>query len=112
VLDDEGRSAAKSRPPDPDWEPDLVVLDEPPDPHAEVPLAPGDVAEGYASWLHRFSARSARGGSPWQSRRSQAIGMMILLAVIAANLWLCWAVRDHDAQDEVHQAETSSSRVK
>jgi curved DNA-binding protein CbpA len=111
VLDEDGRSLGPSRPPDPDWEPELIVLDQPPVPEVETP-AKGHADDGYASWVRRLSANSG-GRSPfWQSKLGQALGVTILLAVLAANLWLCWALWDLESREKRHPDEPSSSQPK
>jgi hypothetical protein len=112
VLDEGGRSVGPSRPPDPEWEPDLIVLDQPPVPDAEMPPAGGHVVDEYASWVRRLSARSGGRSSFWQSKLGQAVGATILLAVLAANLWLCWALWDLESREKRSQEEPSSSRPK
>ena len=112
VLDGEGRSVAPSKPADPDWEPELILVDEPPELPDEAPPAPGDLERGYASWIRRFSDRAARGESFWESSLAQSIGMLILVAFLAANLWLCWAVWVPDPNDEALPAEPQTATAK
>src|SRR5262245_6564482 len=73
-----------SIPPDPDWEPELVVLPEPPDPNWEPELVVDDRApwsprfpdpidpeagrKTYIAWLRRVSELSIRGEPWWRSR--------------------------------------------
>jgi len=87
-----------------------VVLDEPTDLEGEAP-GPGGVRDGYVFWVRRFADRAATGESFWETRLAQSLGILILLAIIAANLWLCWAVWDPDASDEARPAAPSRVRV-
>jgi hypothetical protein len=109
VLDEEGRRVGASRPPDPSWEPELVVLDGPESAATEIPQAQSYTHDGYASWVRRFSARSEGRSSFWQSKLGQSVGVMILVAALAANLWLCWALWDLESREKTDPTEPGPS---
>ena len=112
LLDEATRNARLSKPPDSNWDPDLVLLDEAPrDRRAVVPPDPRFATQTYVSWLGRISARAARGESVWQSEWARVIGTMILLGVIAAILWVCWAAWNDDPQERARPAATSVENV-
>lgn len=109
------RGARPPVPPDPDWEPELIMDDRPPpailhprppDPNwypalvvrtdglpLGLPPARPDPRVGrrdYASWLRKVGDEAARREPVWQSRAGRVIGMVILLGILGGNLWLCW----------------------
>src|SRR5262249_4761138 len=108
-----------TRPPDPRWKPDLVVLPKPPDPnwipdlvvHDELgrdgrPTRPPDpraARQTYVAWLRRISAESLRRDPRWRWRWFRVIGMMIFLSVVVANLWLCWSAWTYDPEKEARR---------
>jgi hypothetical protein len=109
------RGARPPVPPDPEWEPELIVDDRPPSvirhpKPADPDWAPDLVvrADGlpvglpparrdprvarrdYVSWVRKVGDEAARRESVWQSRAGRVIGMLILLGILGGNLWLCW----------------------
>jgi hypothetical protein len=102
-------------PPDPDWEPELIVDDRPPpiirhprppDPNwypelvvraDGLPLGltparpdPRVARRDYVSWVRKVGDEAARREPVWESRAGRVIGMVILLGILGGNLWLCW----------------------
>jgi DnaJ domain len=93
LLDETPRRTRPPRPRDPDWKPDLILLDETPLDPVTVNAADGDDAwQSYRTLFQRISAKSARAESTWQFGWIYAIGMLILLIVIVLlSLMLFWA---------------------
>jgi hypothetical protein len=88
-----------ARPPDPSWDPELGVLDEPPsNARAPEPPEPQAARVRYVAWLGRLSARAERGKSSWQSGWVRAVGILILMSLIVANLWVCWIAWTRDLE--------------
>ena len=102
-------------PPDPAWEPELIVDDrlppvtrqpKPADPnwYPELVLRADGLPLGlpparpdprvsrrdYLSWVRKVGDEAARREPVWQSRAGRVIGMVILLGILGGNLWLCW----------------------
>jgi hypothetical protein len=104
-----------ARPPDPSWDPDLVVLDESPRNHRRPDLPdPQAARERYVTWLGRVAARANRGTSVWQSGWVSAVGMLVIMGLILANLWVCWIAWNRDlekARSAPRQATISSEDV-
>jgi DnaJ domain len=100
-----------TRPPDPDWEPDLVIRDEgPPGPRAPIPPGPRVARIFYVSWLRQGPAR-ADGGKP--ARRSDGISvsaMVIILAMIFLVLRGCWLVWPYGADKATREAAIEADR--
>jgi hypothetical protein len=81
------------KPPDPDWSPDLVVrADGPPIGLPPARPDPRVARRDYVSWLRKVGDEAARREPVWQSRAGRVIGMIILLGILGGNLWICWLV--------------------
>ena len=94
LLDEPPGSDRPPNPPDPNWQPDLILLDSP------------DVAEGtYFSWLRRVSEQVSRRESIWQSRTARTIGVALLFSILGGNLWLCWVAWSYDPVEAAREAE-------
>jgi hypothetical protein len=77
----------QDRPPDPDWEPELILLEEETVAGGVVsPSGAPAVSESPVPWLPPFLARSTRRG-PLLSRGLTALGITALLGVIAMALF-------------------------
>ncbi len=114
---DVGRDRGPAPPPDPEWQADFVLLDEnsanirppqPPDPNWQPDVVlldgraigdSGDAAgtrtgeeENFRSLFERMAARSNEENRVnWQSPWIRAIGIVVLAALLAGNIWwLCW----------------------
>ncbi len=106
LLDEEPRNTRPPIPPDPNWDPDVVLLDDSHgDGRARAQPDPAAAAEPYRSWLRRVASRSRRRESVWQSGWVRTIGLTVFLALIAANLWLCWVAFTYDPEKEARRAE-------
>jgi DnaJ domain len=118
----------RPRQPDPNWVPDLIVLDEPlprtrpgrpRDPNWEPDLILGDEEPGasglptwsdarrsrqnYVSWLRRFSARSQPADSTAAATEWNLSAIMILLIVVTLTVWIFWTGSRHDASSETSE---------
>jgi len=128
-----GRDGQPAPAPDPDWSPDFVLLDvaipndrppQPPDPNweADVILAeesmaqgagdgvgnPPGAAEAYHSLFQRICVRAAdSNGDRWARPWFKAVGILFFLALIAANIWLCWIVWGFDPEKAERQAQSA-----
>jgi curved DNA-binding protein CbpA len=106
-----GRGARRrraARPPDPAWEPELIVAAKPPDPnwepdlvlheaapragHPPGPPDPNAAGDPYASWLRRVSGRSARGRTEGPTAQGHTLGLIILVGAVLASIAICWMV--------------------
>jgi hypothetical protein len=119
------QQANRHRPPDPNWEPELIVLDEPlpriepahpPEANWEPELIVVDLEPGaqpahaagrmsadgrYLAWLRRFSARSPDRGSPARVTRFDVAGLVALgIVLFLLCLALYWAGTGADAPTE------------
>lgn len=106
LLDDSPRDRRPPKPPDPNWTPDLVLLHEAPVPGDSEP--PPDLRgpeEPYRSWLRRVSVRSNRGIPFWRSAWFRAIGVILFLGLVAANLWFCWVAWNYDPEEEARRTD-------
>ena len=74
------------KPFDPRWNPDLVMLDEPPGPAWTTDQ--NSSAETFGSWLRDFSNRTDRANSSWPSARLRDILAAILLILVVVNFVL------------------------
>jgi hypothetical protein len=113
------RKRPSSRPADPDWEPDLIVLAKPPDPRWEPDLVlldeppgfaprPGDprrTRNTYIAWLRWISTRCLHSDSA--SRSPGAFGAIVLLSVIIVLLSVCWIIWSHGAPVRARPQMTS-----
>src|SRR5262249_12747522 len=75
VLDEPVCDARHTKPPDPNWDPELVVLGEPA--HKARPAMSPDLRitrESYVSWLRKPSGQYARRESVWRSGWVRVIG--------------------------------------
>jgi hypothetical protein len=124
------RGARARVPPDPDWEPELIMDDrpppvtrppKPPDPHwypefvvraDGLPLGltparpdPRVARRHYVSWLRKVGDEAARREPVWQSRAGRVIGMVILLGILGGNLWLCWLAWQPTSEEAARAAE-------
>ena len=112
LLDEEPRNPRPPSPPDPNWDPDMVLLDdEPGDGHAVLPPEEGADTDPYRAWLRWVSARSAKPKSVWRSAGFRAIGLIVFLAIVAANLWWCWAAWNDELEKDVRRAESIISEA-
>jgi curved DNA-binding protein CbpA len=93
-------------PPDPNWEPDLVLLDHAPsvrsDPEA---ISRKAAAKTYASWLRRVAAEAQARRSIRRSAWFRTLGIVILLSLLGGNLWLCWIVWFNDPKEATREAK-------
>jgi hypothetical protein len=100
-----------AQPPDPSWEPDLVVLDEPAgDDCLPEPPDPQIARERYRAWLGRFSAQAAGEPSVWRSGWVRALGMILFLSLVFANLWACWIAWTWDPEKAARSAHQAMIR--
>lgn len=106
VLDETGCSTAPSRPADPAWEPELVVLDDLAD---EDSPESRDPSRRYASWIHQVAERSTRGESLRDSGLVQSLGVLLIVALITGGLWLCWVAWESGAMDGDHAVVQGSA---
>jgi curved DNA-binding protein CbpA len=91
------RGGRRPRPFDPNWVPDLIVLDDGPwDPDAGGPADPRVGTAGAGARLSRFFRSAAREDSFWQSEPARLLGMVLFLGLIAALLGLCAVVWNQD----------------
>jgi hypothetical protein len=113
ILDAAARPTGPPRPPAPDWEPDLVMLDDPaPEDDPAIEGSQDMPTECYRSWLELVSTRSPRGPVTERSRWVFSPGAFILLAVLVANLWLCWIAWTQDTKDPEAPADPASWKAK
>jgi hypothetical protein len=88
-------------PPDPDWEPDLVLgdQDDPGVGRAE-PVVPRVAKGTYVSWMREvgIATRRRRRRSIRRSAWFRAVGIVILLTLLGGNLWLCWVAWSYDSK--------------
>ena len=131
-----GRDGGPAPPPDPEWQADFVLLDEisanirapqPPksnwQPDAVLPsgralgesrdaaLAAGNTRENYRSLFERMAARSTEENRVnWESPWMRAIGIVVLAALVAGNIWWLWwiAWSDDPAQAARAPAEQAT----
>jgi DnaJ domain len=93
VVQDEMRPDSRpAQPPDPNWQPDVVLLDGlAAHDSANAAGEPGSSADAYRSLFERMAARSTNENTlNWQSPWIRTIGILILAALVAGNIWLCW----------------------
>jgi hypothetical protein len=119
------------KPPDPTWDPDLIVLPKPPKPNWDPDLVVTEVTpdsdrilpsnvpvvtrESYVDWLQRDGTRISRGDSVWRKLVRTIIqveevldrtrGMIILLGVVIATLWICWVAWTYDPEAAASQRQ-------
>jgi hypothetical protein len=75
---------------DPSWAPELVVLDTPPHPSKRPDARVGTAS--YSSWLRDLSDQNERGNSWRWSGRISAIVMTILLILIEIGCVMTWSI--------------------
>lgn len=92
LLDEPPHRTRPPRPRDPNWKPDLILLDDPPSDEVTTNGADGDVAwKSYRTIFQRISANSEREDSTWHFGWIYAIGMLILLmTIVFLGLTLVW----------------------
>ena len=115
----------RSRPPDPDWDPELIIRDEPlprrrpgrpHDPNWQPDLILGDeeprsgpvsnsrdprfVRENESGWVRRFMARTAAKGRSSEEPEWHLTGVLALVIAIAVTVWICWAAWSYDSSDD------------
>jgi hypothetical protein len=113
VRDEPPRHARPSKPADPNWNPELIVRDGPPRPaRPSAPSDPKVARETYVSWLRRVSAQYARREPLGRSRWFRTIGMIILLCLIIASIAMCWIVWDHAEKMEAEARRAEGRFVK
>jgi hypothetical protein len=82
-----------ARPPDPNWVPELVILDES---AGSVCQGTSDdsatIRRGDATWLREFWARNTQKAPSEQSTRIATIVLITLIGAIALGGFLCWLV--------------------
>ena len=102
LLDEPPRRTRPPRPRDPNWKPDLILLDDPASDAVTTNSADGDVAwKSYRTLFQRISAESRQKDSTWQFGWIYAIGMLILLIMIVLlSLTLFWTDSTADRQTE------------
>jgi DnaJ domain len=102
LLDEPPRRTRPPRPRDPNWKPDLILLDEPPSDWETTNSADGDVAwETYRALFQRISGESQEKDSTWQFGWIHAIGMLVLfIMIVLLSLTLFWTVSTSDKQTE------------
>ncbi len=99
------------RPPDPNWNPDFVMLDEdPPVTRVPRPSNPRDARRSYLSWLQEVSIQAARRKSLWRSDSVRVFGMLIILAIMVGGLWGCWIAWNYDPEQAAREAAAESSQ--
>jgi hypothetical protein len=83
LLDEPPRRTRPPRPRDPGWKPDLILLDEPATDEVTTNSVNGDVAwETYRALFQRISSESRQEDPTWQFGWIHGIGMLILLIMI------------------------------
>jgi hypothetical protein len=99
------------QPPAPDWNPDVVLSDEivndgPANEVADLPRSP----DSYNSLFRRISARSRqKTDESWEAAFLKALGIVVFLGLIAANVWLCWIAWTYDPDKAERQANPDRS---
>jgi DnaJ-like protein len=91
-------------PPDPNWEPDLVLGDEGPlAGRGPEPVPPRSARRTYVSWLRQVAAAQPR-RSIRRSAWFRALGIVVLLGLVGGNLWLCWVAWTYDPKEAAREA--------
>jgi DnaJ domain len=110
LLDEPPGSDRLPNPPDPNWEPDLILLDQPSPLHGiREPSSPDIEGGAYFSWFRRVSEQASRGESIWQSRSARTIGVVLLFGILGGNLWLCWRAWTYDPVEAAREAEFAAT---
>jgi curved DNA-binding protein CbpA len=100
LLDEPPRRTTPPRPRDPNWKPDLILLDDPTSDEVPPNSTDGDVEwKTYRTLFHRISGESLQKDSTWQFGWIYAIGMFILLIIIVLlSFTLFWTDSPADQQ--------------
>jgi hypothetical protein len=108
VLHDEVNShSPPQQPSEPTWRPSVVFLDESIEHYrAESGREPGRAREKYRSLFQRIFSRSTDEEMvDWESPLVRTIGILIFLALIVGNIWLCCMAWNADS-DSAHPQTT------
>jgi DnaJ domain len=104
VFDEPLPRTRPGRPRDPNWQPDLILVDEVPGP-SRIPPSPAASSsrQNYVRWLRRISARSQPAVSTTPTTDWNASAIMILLIVVTLTVWIFWTGWSHDASSETSE---------
>jgi DnaJ domain len=107
LLDEE---PDRPRPPgsrDPNWEPDLILLDEEPR-HGRFPQPrdPQAARENYLGWLARLSTRPEHEDLTSVEKWSNISSAAVVFSVIILTVWICWAAWNDEPQPEASDLTT------
>jgi hypothetical protein len=110
LLDEPPGWGRPPAPPDPDWEPDLILLDQDgPANGRPEPLAPKVAKTTYVSWVRQVGAAARRRRSIRRSAWYRAVGIVILLVLLGGNLWLCWVAWSYDPKEAEVEARARAA---
>jgi hypothetical protein len=107
LLDEE---PGRPRPPgsrDPNWEPDLILLDEEPR-HGRFsqPRDPQVARENYLGWLARLSTRPQHEDLITDEKWLNISSVAVVFSVIILTIWICWAAWNYEPQPEAADLTT------
>jgi hypothetical protein len=101
------RSDPRPKQPDPNWEPDLILLDEEPR-HGRFPQPrdPQVARENYLGWLARLSTRPQHEDLITDEKWLNISSVAVVFSVIILTIWICWAAWNYEPQPEAADLTT------
>ncbi len=106
LLNEAPRGDRPPRPPDPHWTPDLFISED--SPSVSRPPNPSDLGSArrtYVSWLRHVSDHAGRSKSVWRSDWAGRMGMVVIFGMMLCGLWGCWIAWSYDPVEAARDAE-------